>query len=143
MTKDRIEEIHHITLKLLAETGVKVSNAEAKGLLEDTGCTISNDIAKFPESLIKESLAKVSSTISLYSRDGSSSLLIGQGEVLINPGSSAAYFKDRLSGEIRKGTSDDVLDLIQTDNPEWEAHLEPEVAETIKSKGLFGYGRPA
>jgi hypothetical protein len=36
--------------------------------------------------------------------------------------------------------SDDVLDLIQTGDPEWEAHVEPEIAEAIKSKGLFGYG---
>jgi hypothetical protein len=39
--------------------------------------------------------------------------------------------------------SDDVLDLIQTGDPEWEAHVEPEIAEAIKSKGLFGYGESA
>ncbi len=39
--------------------------------------------------------------------------------------------------------SDDVLDLIRAGDPEWEAHVEPGVAEAIKSKRLFGYGKPA
>jgi hypothetical protein len=37
--------------------------------------------------------------------------------------------------------SDDVLDLIQAGDPEWEAYVAPEIAEAIKSKGLFGYGK--
>jgi hypothetical protein len=36
--------------------------------------------------------------------------------------------------------SDDVLSLIQTGDPAWKEHVEPEIAEAIKSKGLFGYG---
>ncbi|MGY5880413.1 MAG: trimethylamine methyltransferase family protein [Candidatus Thorarchaeota archaeon] len=112
LTRDKIGEIHSITLKLLADTGVRISNEEGIGLLEESGCSISGDIAKFSESIIEDSFKSVPSSFSLFSRDGKNSFSIGQDNVLINPGSSAAYFKDSKSGEIRKGTSKDILDLV-------------------------------
>ncbi|TFG29918.1 hypothetical protein EU528_08940 [Candidatus Thorarchaeota archaeon] len=113
LTKDKIDSIHSTTLQLLEDTGVRISNEEAKILLKQTGCTISEDIVKFPQSLVMKSLESVPSNFSLYSRDGTDSFSIGQDNVLINPGSSAAFFKDRTSGEIRKGTSKDIHDLVK------------------------------
>ncbi len=112
LTKSKIDDIHSTTLQLLAETGVRISNEEAKHFLERSGCTLTDDTVKFPESLVKESLSKVPSSFSLFSRDGVKSFNIGQDEVLINPGSSAVNFKDRNSSTIRKGTSEDILDLV-------------------------------
>lgn len=113
LTKDKIEEIHSVTLQLLADTGVRISNEEAKEILDEKGCTLLEDIVKFPESIVTESLRTVPSIFSLFSRDGKKSFTIDQDNVLINPGSSAAHFKDRISGEIRKGTSKDILDLVR------------------------------
>ena len=113
LTENQIEKIHSTTLQLLADTGIRVSNEEALNLLTKAGCSITEDIAKFPEALVKESLRKVPSTFSLFSRDGTQSFDIGQENVLINPGSSAVYFKDRKSKEIRKGTSKDLTELVQ------------------------------
>ena len=112
LTKENLEEIHSVSLKLLADTGVRILNEEAIGLLKEAGCSISGDIVKFPSSLVVDCLRLVPSAFSLFSRDGKNSFIVGQDNVLINPGSSAAYFKDRKSGEIRKGTSKDILDLV-------------------------------
>jgi len=35
--------------------------------------------------------------------------------------------------------SDDVLAMIQRDEPDWTAHVEPAVAAAIREEGLFGY----
>jgi len=113
LTRDKIEEIHSVTLQLLADTGVRISNEEAKEILDEKGCTVLGDIVKFPESMVTESLRTVPSMFSLFYRDGKKSFTIGQDNVLINPGSSAAYFKDRNSGEIRKGTSNDLVEIVQ------------------------------
>ena len=113
LTKDKIEDIHSTTLQLLECTGVRVTNQEAQVVLEESGCIISDDSVKIPERLVKECLKSVPSTVTVFSRDGSESFVIGQENVLINPGSSAVHFKDRTSGQIRKGTSKDVLELIQ------------------------------
>jgi len=39
--------------------------------------------------------------------------------------------------------SDDVLAMIQRDDPDWETFVEPEVAVAIREQGLFGAGRRA
>ncbi|MHA1136099.1 MAG: trimethylamine methyltransferase family protein [Candidatus Thorarchaeota archaeon] len=113
LTKDKIEDIHSTTLQLLEGSGVRVTNQEAKGVLEESGCIISDDIVKIPERLVKECLKSVPSTFSVFSRDGSKSFAIGEENVLINPGSSAAHFKDRTTGAIRKGTSEDIMNLVK------------------------------
>lgn len=112
LTKKNLEDIHSNTLQLLQNTGVSVMNNEAKEILGSAGCTISGDIVKIPESLMKDSLRTTPSTFNLFSREGNQSITIGQDNVLINPGSSAVYFKDRESREIRKGTSRDLVDLV-------------------------------
>ncbi|MCK5389706.1 MAG: trimethylamine methyltransferase family protein, partial [Candidatus Thorarchaeota archaeon] len=112
MTKENLEDIHSNTLQLLQNTGVSVMNEEAKEILDRAGCSISGDIVKIPESLVKDSLRKTPSTFNLFSREGKESITIGQENVLINPGSSAVYFKDRESREIRKGNSRDLVELV-------------------------------
>ncbi|MHA1576664.1 MAG: trimethylamine methyltransferase family protein [Candidatus Thorarchaeota archaeon] len=112
LTKENLEAIHSNSLQLLQDTGVSVMNEEAKEILDGAGCTISGNKVKIPESLVKESLQKTPSTFNLFSREGRQSLTIGQENVLINPGSSAVYFKDRDSREIRKGTSRDLIELV-------------------------------
>ena len=112
LTKENLEDIHSNTLQLLQDTGVSVLNDEAKEILDSAGCTISGDIVKIPESLVKDSLRTTPSTFNLFSREGKESITIGQENVLINPGSSAVYFKDRESREIRKGNSRDLVELV-------------------------------
>jgi trimethylamine--corrinoid protein Co-methyltransferase len=108
-----MDEIHSTTLELLADTGVKVTNSEGKKILVEAGCIVSQDIVKIPESLVIESLRSVPSSFSIFTRNGKESFSVGGDDVLINPGSSAAFFKDRHTGEIRKGTSSDILDLVK------------------------------
>lgn len=112
LTKENLEDIHSNTLKLLHDTGVSVNNQDAKDILENAGCTVSKDIVKFSESIVKESLQKTLSTFNLFSGEGKQSITLGHANVLINPGSSAVFFKDRKSGEIRKGTSKDLVELV-------------------------------
>lgn len=112
LTKENLEAIHSNTLQLLQDTGISVMNEEAKEILDSAGCTISGDIVKIPESLVKESLQKTPSTFNLFTREGKQSIAIGQENVLINPGSSAVYFKDRKSKDIRKGISKDLVELV-------------------------------
>ncbi len=113
LTKENLEGIHSNTLQLLQDTGVSVMNEEAKEILDSAGCTISGDIVKIPESLVKDSLRTTPSTFNLFSREGKQSITIGKENVLINPGSSAVYFKDRKSKDIRKGTSRDLVELVR------------------------------
>jgi len=113
LTKENLEDIHSKTLQLLQDSGVSVMNIEAGELLENAGCTLSGDIVKIPESLVKDSIRQPPSTFNLFSREGKQSATIGKENVLINPGSSAVHFKDRETREIRKGTSRDLVELVR------------------------------
>ena len=110
--KNEFHEIHTLSLELLKQTGIRVMNREAQHILTESGCDISGDVVKFPEVLVEKCLESVPSSFKLYSRDASQSFDIGDEDILFNPGSSAAFFKDRNSGEIRKGTSQDLVDLV-------------------------------
>lgn len=113
LTKVNLEAIHSNTLQLLQDTGISVMNEEAKEILGSAGCKIAGDIVKISESLVKDSLQTTPSTFKLFSREGKQSITIGENNIIINPGSSAVYFKDRESREIRKGTSRDLVELVQ------------------------------
>ena len=113
LTKEEILEIHSITLRLLSETGIRVSNKEALIFLKQGGCSISGDIVHIPETLVTESLQSPPRTFSVYSRNREQSFVVGEDNVLVNPGSSAAHVRDRNTGEIRKGKSEDIKDLVR------------------------------
>jgi len=116
LTKEELTEIHSTTLKLLTETGIRVSNKEAQSLLKEGGCSISDNIVYIPESLVTESLKSPPRRFSMYPSNGKESFIVGEDNILINPGSSAAHIKDRRTGDIRKGKSEDIADLVKVVN---------------------------
>ncbi|MFW9812938.1 MAG: trimethylamine methyltransferase family protein [Candidatus Thorarchaeota archaeon] len=113
LTDDDLESIHESTLRVLKETGVRISNDAAQNLLLETGCTPDSDIFRFPSSLVEECLEKVPSNFRMFNYDGKVTWEVGADRVIFNPASSALNFKDRGTQEIRKGTISDVVELIQ------------------------------
>jgi len=116
LTNEAIEAIHDVTLELLEKTGVSVKNEKTLALLKENGCEIQDQIVKFPSSLVEESIRKVPSTFNIYNREGNVEFSVGSDNVVFNPGSSAVYFKDGKSGEIRKGTENDCIELVKLVN---------------------------
>lgn len=113
LSSDNIQAIHHATLEILERTGILVKNESALKLLEASGCSVDNNIVKISSSVVEESIRKAPSSFDLYTRDGDKAYSIGTDKVVFNPGSSAVYFKDRNTREIRKGTSRDIVELVQ------------------------------
>ena len=114
LTDDDIKNIHDASLTILEKTGVIIKNNEALNLLKNSGCQVDLDkkAAHIPEHLVKECLSKTRPTITLYHRDGKSHLEIGENNVVFNPGSSAVYFNDHESGEIRQPFAQDLVHLV-------------------------------
>jgi trimethylamine--corrinoid protein Co-methyltransferase len=113
LERDEIEEIHFTTLRLLERTGVDVRNGEALRLLEENGCEVEGRRVRVPGELVEECLEKPPSEIELYSREGDRRLFVGGERVIYNPGSAAIYVLDHGSGEIRRGTSEDLVRLVR------------------------------
>jgi len=100
-------------MEILEKTGISVNNEITRGLLDDAGCTVENKRVRIPHSLIDESIQKAQSSFNVYTCDGTKAYKIGSENVVFNPGSSAVYFKDRKTREIRKGTLNDCVELVQ------------------------------
>ena len=113
LSRDDIESIHSATLEVLEKTGLSIKNETTRNLLRKSGCTIEEQQVKIPPSLVEDSIHKVPPSFDLYNRDGSKTFPIGSDNVLYTPGSSVVYFKDRKSREIRKGTLNDCVELVQ------------------------------
>jgi len=73
LSKEEIELIHNNTLELLESIGIRVESTEARDLLEKNGAILDDktDYVKFPESVVKEQLAKVPDSFILWGSDGS------------------------------------------------------------------------
>ncbi|KXH73748.1 MAG: hypothetical protein AM326_10400 [Candidatus Thorarchaeota archaeon SMTZ-45] len=116
LSKNNLKSIHEATLEILETIGIQVKNETTKSILVDNGCTLDSDQVKIPTSLVKESIKKAPSYFDIYTRDGDKSHIIGSENVIFNPGSTAVYFKDRKTREIRKGTLKDCIELVQLVN---------------------------
>jgi len=113
LSQNDIESIHSASLHLLEKTGLAVKNSAALQLLENAGCGIESNRVRFPTDLVESCLSKVPKSFRLYTRERDRYLTVGGNEVIFNPGSSASDFLDSETGEIRRGTSRDLVRLIE------------------------------
>ncbi len=68
-------------------------------------------VARLPEELIKESIVKAPSKISLHDRNGKLAIVLEQSNVIFNPRSTAIKITDM--DEIRKPSSKDFIDFVR------------------------------
>lgn len=113
LSRDDLESIHNATLEVLENTGVSVKNDITRDLLGDSGCILEDKQIKIPSTVVEESIRKAPSSFDLHTREGDKAYSVGSDNVVFNPGSSAVYFKDRETREIRKGTLNDCVELAQ------------------------------
>jgi len=115
LSTDNIGNIHSASLTVLEKTGVIIKNDEAMNLLKTSGCEVKLDkeTAYIPEHLVKDCLEKTQPTMKSYSRDGKHELEIGGDNTVFNPGSSAVYFTDHETEEIRRPFSKDLIQLVR------------------------------
>lgn len=116
LSTNNVEEIHDHSLTILEKVGVIVKNDDATLSLRNAGCEVDSNkkIVRMPRGLVKECLAKRSaSNLKLYDREGNHKQIIGNDNVIFNPGSCAVYFSDHKTGETRRPLSRDLVDLVR------------------------------
>ncbi len=131
LSKDKIDSIHHASLEVLEKTGIQVKNKDALSLLKENGCTVDSHKVLIPTSIVEESIKKAPASFELFMQNGKKSIEVGSDSVFFNPGSSAVYFKDRRTREIRKGTLEDCVELVQL--VEYLEHLKAQSTALVPS----------
>ena len=106
---DQLEEIHQVSLEILERTGVRVQDEEARAVLADAGCSVSDgDLVKISSEVIDRILETASSRVDLYSRTGELRLRLEGFNTYFGTGSDLPNTIDLITSERRPSVLGDV-----------------------------------
>jgi trimethylamine--corrinoid protein Co-methyltransferase len=115
LSEDEKTEIHERSLKILAETGVKVDTAKGRQYLKDAGAEVNENskIVKFPRVMVEESLRLAPKDFFLGARRPGWDLSMNAGECTLIPDGEGMTVIDRKTGEHRPSTYKDWLEATR------------------------------
>ena len=115
LSEDEKTEVHERSLKILAETGVKVDTAKGRQYLKDAGAEVNENskIVKFPRAMVEESLRLAPKDFTLGARRPGWDLSMNAGECTLIPDGEGISVIDRKTGEHRPSTYKDWLEATR------------------------------
>jgi trimethylamine--corrinoid protein Co-methyltransferase len=114
LSDEQLKEIHQASLQILGQTGVRVHDTEARDLLGDAGCLISDgDLVKFPAAVVEEAVAHAPPRVELHHRSGESRLVLEGQTSYFGTGSDLMHTLDLETGERRLSRLSDVGDTAR------------------------------
>jgi len=115
LSREEVEEIHLRSLSILSRVGVWVEHVGALKMLRDIGAEVDlgKKIAKIPEHIVKEALKRAPPTVRLYYRNGKQYAELHGWSTRFVVGSTAYYYVDWRTDEIRRPLSRDLADVAR------------------------------
>lgn len=111
---DLIAWILDEAFQLISEIGVRVSDNEARRLLQESGAALKDDIVHIPEQVVRRMLNAVPASFSLNDRQGQAVVQYSpRNEVHFDPGSCAVHILDPETLEHRPALTADLVRLVQ------------------------------
>jgi len=113
LSKEEIKRIHGESLTILEETGVKILDEDTLRMLSRSGVDVdfNNNLARFPESLVKEALRSCPKSFIALNRDKENGVKIGGDSIYIVSGFYASYVLK--GGKRMRGTVEDVANFAK------------------------------
>ena len=112
ISADQVEAIHRAALRLLAETGLRVLSAEARGLYAAAGAGMMGEMVRLDPDLVSDLLASVPKTFTLAARNPARSLKFGGRNMVFASVGGPAYVMDIERGR-RDGTLAEMCDFLR------------------------------
>jgi trimethylamine--corrinoid protein Co-methyltransferase len=139
LSEDEKTEVHERSLKILAETGVKVDTAKGRQYLKDAGAEVNENskIVKFPRVLVEDSLRLAPKDFTLGARRPGWDLSMNAGECTLMPDGKGITVIDRKTGEHRPSTYKDwweatrLNDALDEFGVYWDMAERSDVGESI------------
>jgi trimethylamine--corrinoid protein Co-methyltransferase len=115
LSENEIKGIHEASLVILRDTGIMVHHQEALRLLGEAGAKIdsSNNIARLPEKLVMDSVAKAGKKYILYGHDQKCQARFGYGDFVLMSSPGQYMWVDSQTNKRRAATVQDVCDAIR------------------------------
>jgi len=108
-TRGELQKIHAATVRVLENTGVRVLDPEAAGLLRDAGASYdeATQVVRIPEAVLKDLLMRAPSRFRMYGRAANHVLAFGEGNTYFSSMGTAVQVEDG-NGGVRPATLKDV-----------------------------------
>ena len=115
LSQEEKVQVHERTLKILAETGVRVETAKGRRYLKDAGADVDENtkIARLPRSMVEESLKLAPKKFSLGARRPGWAIPMNAGVCALMPDGEGISIIDRNTGEHRPTTYNDWLEATR------------------------------
>ncbi len=111
LSDDQVEAIHHASLQVLAELGLRVTDSEARGVLRAAGAEVdaASETVRYPEGMVEEHLANAPSQFTIRARNPDKSLTIGGNHITFSGVGGPSFVSDLDKGR-RAGTYAELCD---------------------------------
>jgi len=114
LTQEQISQVNEYALRLLEETGCKVSCEEALEILGSAGCDVSDpERVKIPRKLVMEAVEAAPSKIEVFDRNGELAMVFKEDACYYGTGSDCNTTIDLESGARRLCMKEDVARLTR------------------------------
>src|SRR5512140_2599409 len=107
-----VEGMHQATLRLLAETGIRLNEPESRAVLADAGATLLEGRVLLPPDLVEKCIALAGKRPSIRGRGGMTKTL-GDGNLYFHNLGGAPNIYDAATGARRRTTLQDVRDATR------------------------------
>ncbi|OGS42463.1 MAG: hypothetical protein A3K67_04195 [Euryarchaeota archaeon RBG_16_62_10] len=139
LNKEDEEAVHRESIRILEQVGIKVTSDSVLRMLEDHGAAVSREaqVAKLPERMVKDALAKAPKEFVMCGRDRARDLRLpaADGPQGVNDGQPTEVW-DADSQTRRKATLNDLVDfaIVNDAMPEVELYWPEVVANDLPPK---------
>jgi trimethylamine--corrinoid protein Co-methyltransferase len=138
----KAEKIHEASVRVLANTGVKLDHEGAEALFLDAGAKKDTEgRILIPGNLIDEALEKIQPhrRIHLYDRDGKESIVSRIGKTYFGPGADALYNIDPITLELRRSRLTDIRNNVRIADalPGFEFIMSMALPDDVKINKLY------
>lgn len=113
LSLELITRILDEAFQLMQSPGIKVQDAEARGMLSAAGARVDGEIVHIPEKVVRMALKTVPAEFWLYDRGGEPKVRYGGDAVHFDPGSSGVHVLDPETLEHKPSETADLVRLVK------------------------------
>ena len=112
LSGDQIEAIHNAALRVLAEIGMKVLDARARGYFARAGAIVADETVRFDPAMVMQHLSAVPARFTLEARNPAHNLRFGGNDCVFASVGGPAYVMDNDQGR-RNGSFAEMCDYLK------------------------------
>jgi len=114
LTRSQCETLHDASMEIIESIGMRFDDAEALELLKKGGARlVEENLVRIPQRMVEWAIRTAPKCIRLYDRTGALAMRLAWGHSYYGPITDTLYVPDRVTGERRLATLDDLCEMVK------------------------------